>query len=128
MALEGMLAKPFIERLHPAVKILGAVSRLKSDGLLKAHGLVAVEDAGRRQQTGELWDGPGGPIQDLDELIPGGLIEAKHPAVGERVLRNHSRRLDDEVSQRLVGLLGRQPPTPSDSIEIAPFRPSYSNR
>jgi len=45
MALKGKLAQPFIERRHPAPEALGAVPRLKRNGLLKAHELV-VEHAG----------------------------------------------------------------------------------
>ena len=96
MALKGMLAQPVIERLDSTPEILAAVPRLQGDGSVEAHELV-VEHAVRRQQAGELGDWSGGPIQDLNELIPGGLVETKHPAVGERVLSDHPGRLDDEV-------------------------------
>jgi hypothetical protein len=106
MTLESMLAQPLVERWHPAPEALGAVQHLYRDGLLEAHGLV-VEHAGRRQQTGKLGNRAGGSIQELDELIPGGLVKAKHAAISEGVLSDHPRRLDNEVGQRLIGLLGR---------------------
>jgi len=45
MALKGMLAQPVIERAHSALEVLGAMPRLQSDRLVKAHELV-VEHAG----------------------------------------------------------------------------------
>jgi len=107
MALQGMLAQPFVKRRGPTLETLGAMPRLKRGRLGKAHELV-VEHVVRRQQAGKLWNGPGGAIQGLHKLIPGGFVETKHSAIGECVLGNHPGCLYDKVSQRLIGLLGCQ--------------------
>jgi hypothetical protein len=114
MTLKGVLAQPCVERQHATAEAIGAVPRIYGNGLLKAHELV-VEHAGRRQQARELGKRASGPIQHLDELIPGVLVESKRAAIRKRVLRNDPRRLDDEVGQRLVRLLGRQP---HDRVDI----------
>jgi hypothetical protein len=94
MTLKRMLAQPSIQRQHATAEVLGAVASIEGDGLLQAHELV-VEHAGRGQQARELRDRTGGPIQDLNELLPRSLIETKHPAVDKRVLGERSCGLND---------------------------------
>ena len=114
VTLKRVLAQPLISDSTPQRKLSCDVATPERRAAERPPRELIVEDAGGRQQAGELGNRAGGPIQDFDELVPCGIVETKHPAVGG--VSSASTRAAGTTNRSAAGRSARPPSVRSRRI------------